>query len=118
MKSLLAAYEKAGLKSHPTKLEFGVEVTTKWGVELNGLTGKLRTPPLRVIFLSAVTLEIVRLRLMTVQLLESLVGSWIAVFLHRRRVLCVIDLAFEAMRGRQPTDVLAISPRLCAELLS
>ena len=40
-KKLLLAYSGAGLASHPSKLEFGVDVTTKWGAEVHGVKGEV-----------------------------------------------------------------------------
>ena len=93
-----------GLTSHPSKLEFGVEVASKWGVQIHGGRGEVRAPPTRALFLSIITAEVARLGLATTQLLESLVDSWISVFLQRRRALCTVDLVYDSLRGRAPTD--------------
>ena len=56
--------------------------------------------------------------LATAQLLESLVGSWISIFMQRRRALSTLDVVYDALRGRAPTYILQLSPMLKAELIS
>ena len=109
-KDLLAAYSDVNLTAHPGKLEQQATQSTKWGVHIDGATGYVRTPPERALFLASLTAEVVKLGLSTAALLESLVGSWVALFMQRRRCLCLLDLVYDALRGRDPTDVLQLSP--------
>ncbi len=46
----------------------------------------------------------------------SLVGSWVSAILRRRRCLCLVEVSYEAMRGRALDDVLRISAALRTEL--
>ena len=117
-KDLLAAYSDVNLTAHPGKLEQQATQSTKWGVHIDGATGYVRTPPERALFLASLTAEVVKLGLSTAALLESLVGSWVALFMQRRRCLCLLDLVYDALRGRDPTDVLQLSPLLREELMT
>ncbi|CAE7945157.1 unnamed protein product, partial [Symbiodinium necroappetens] len=63
-------------------------------------------------------LEAYRRALTTAQLLESLVGSWLSVFLLRRRLLASMVHVFSAVRGLGPNDIIRLSPELAAELSS
>ena len=50
-------------------------------------------------------------------LLYMLAGSWVSVFMYRRRLLAVMDLVFLSYRGRAPQDIIALSVPLRTELM-
>ena len=89
-----------------------------WGVHLDGRAGTVNSPFGRILFLAGVTAEVAALGYASVELLMSLVGSWISAMLSRRRTLCLLESVYEALRGRELSDVLRLSGRLRAELFS
>ena len=54
----------------------------------------------------------------SVSMLEALAGSWVSIFGVRRRLLCTMDLVFEALSIPDRTAILNLSPELKSELLS
>ena len=68
--------------------------------------------------LAGITAEVASLGYSSVELLMSLVGSWISAMLCRRRTLCLLEVVYEALRGRELDDVLRLSSKLRSELLS
>ena len=110
-------YIANGLCSHPDKEEVNATDLTSWGARCLGVTGWVSCPTSRIIYLTAFTVEVVRLGVATVALLESLGGSWVAVLMVKRRLLSVMDLIFEAGRGRSQNSVLRLSAELKTELL-
>ncbi|CAE7208910.1 unnamed protein product [Symbiodinium sp. CCMP2592] len=118
LNSVHAAYEAALLEANPKKGVRDAAAATFWGAKLCGDTGLLRPSPSRVWPLAFITARVATLGLVTRSLLESLVGSWTAVFLVRRRTLCLLDVAFEALRATRVGDVIRLSPALADELWS
>ena len=66
--------------------------------------------------LASITMMIVKLQFCTVALLEVLCGSWVAVLMYRKRMLCLLELCFTATRGRRAGDILHLSGDLQSEL--
>lgn len=85
---------------------------------MNGKLGTVNSPFGRVLFLAGITAEVASLGYSSVELLMSLVGSWISAMLCRRRTLCLLETVYEALRGRELDDVLRLSGKLRSELLS
>ena len=105
------AYSERKTFSHQLQASF-------WGVDVCGVSGLVRTAPARYWPLTLITLRVVQLGLASRGLLESLLGSWVAVFLLRRRLLSLVDLCFKAVMQGDPQTILRLSPELCAELVS
>ncbi|CAE7512666.1 unnamed protein product [Symbiodinium sp. KB8] len=117
----------AGASTVPTSTESQVSEdkvfsdSTKasfWGITVHGESGWVRPNPERLWPLMLITSRVVQLGLTTAQLLESLVGSWLSVFLLRRRLLASMVHVFSAVRGLGPNDIIRLSPELAAELSS
>ena len=51
-------------------------------------------------------------------ILAGVLGSWVSVFLLRRRLLSLLDVSFRAARFGEPQSVIRISPALASELTS
>ena len=51
-------------------------------------------------------------------LLHILFGSWVSVLLFRRRLPCLLDLIFDAVRGKHDEDIVQLSPSLRLGLIS
>ena len=62
-------------------------------------------------------LEVAELGYCTVGLLEIINGSWVSVYMYRKRLLCLMDLCFNAVKGRRAGDVLQLSNNLRQELM-
>ncbi|CAE7270722.1 unnamed protein product [Symbiodinium sp. CCMP2592] len=116
--SVHAAYVEARLEANPKKGVRDAAVATFWGAKLSGDDGLLRPSPSRVWPVAFVTARVAALGLVSRSLLESLVGSWTSIFLVRRRALCLIDVAFQALRATVPGDVIRLSAALSDELWS
>ena len=71
-----------------------------------------------MIYLVDVIVRIVELGVTTVMLLESVIGSVLSVQLSRRRLICLVVLAYEALRGAPSNAILRLSGALRLELLS
>ena len=52
----------------------------------------------------------------TVGRLESLISSVVAAHMHHRRLLCLLDLCYEGVRGRDQDAILRLSRNLRTEL--
>ena len=84
------AYKAAGLESHPGKaVRRCFSDGVLWGGAIDGLKGVVRAPLVRVVPLAVMTMAIAKLGFATVKTLEVLSGSWVSVFLFRRRLMCV-----------------------------
>ena len=113
------AYHKAGLPTNPKKAFYKETAASFWGISVDGIKGTMRPNPQRLWPLELITWRVVMLGLVTTSLLESLVGSWVSVFMQRRRMLSVLDLCFRAIHsGAAPDHVLRMSPALKDELVS
>ena len=88
------------------------------GGNINGKVGTANSPFGRILFLPGVTAEVASLGYASVELVMSLIGSWISAMLCRRRTLCLLETVHEALRGRAFDEVLRLSDRLRSELLS
>ena len=106
------------LTRHEQKAVWRKYSVVAWGVHCNGRVGTVNSPFGRILFLSGVTAEVAALGYASVELLMSLTGSWISAMLCRRRTLCLLETVYEALRGRELTDVLRLSGKLRMELLS
>ena len=115
---LEAAYNEVGLTTHPDKRDVRTFETVKWGLAINGITGLLHTPWTKVIYTCDLVVRIVELGVVTAALLESVVGCVLSFQLVRRRLICLVDLAYDALRGCEPGAILHLSPLLKQEMLS
>ena len=113
-----AAYVRAKLEANPKKGVTDSRDSSFWGAKLSGDSGLLRPNPSRVWPVALITARVASLGLVSRSLLESLIGSWTAIFLIRRRTLSLIDIAFEALRATAPGDVIRLSGGLVDELWS
>ena len=114
----LKAYREAPLKVSDDKVFCDATKASFWGITVHGESGWVRPNPERLWPLVLITSRVIQLGLTTAQLLESLVGSWLSVFLLRRRLLASMVHVFSAVRGLGPNDIIRLSPELAAELAS
>ena len=113
---LCEEYLQQGLLAHPRKTFRAEHEAEFWGCLANGVTGRVRANPKRVVPLVDLSLRVARLGLASVALLEVLAGGWISVLQTRRRMLCLVQYMYEAQRGRQQQDIVKLSPSLVEEL--
>ena len=110
--AMRAEYERHGVKLNVKKSTLRSFHHTVWGGEVDGLRGTTSSPKRRALCLAAITLQVITLGVASVALLEILNGSWVATLMHRRRMLCILDLRLNATRGRSQKDIVALSREL------
>ena len=113
---LLEEYLQRGLTAHPKKTFKSELQADFWGARCDGLTGRLRANPRRLVPLVDITCQVARLKFATMGLLEVLCGAWVSVLQVRRRLLCLLDELYSAQRGRERTDIISLSAPLVSEL--
>ena len=113
---LCEEYLQQGLLAHPRKTFRGETEAEFWGCCADGVSGRVRANPKRVVPLMELTIKTARLKVASVSLLEVLAGGWISVLQTRRRMLCLVQHLYEAQRGRSQQDVVALSAELIEEL--
>ena len=116
LSSALAAYDSAQLRYSAKKTFSDATQASFWGIDCCGSSGLVRPNPARYWPLVLITSRVLQLGLATRALLESLLGSWVSVLMVRRRMLCLADLCFKAVRYGTPQTVLRLSPELASEL--
>lgn len=119
MEMVLPEYKSWGLPLNDKK-EFRNQCCAGfWGVTVDGAKGLLRSSEARLWPLTLVTIRICRLGLVTRSLLESLCGSWLSIFMVRRRLLSLVNLVFAAISAcEDPGNVVRLSGALKSELMS
>ncbi|CAE7636023.1 unnamed protein product [Symbiodinium sp. CCMP2456] len=119
LRAALEAYDLAHLRYSPEKTFEDKTQASFWGVDCCGVSGLVRPNyPSRFWPLVLITTRVIQLGLATRSLLESLVGSWVSVFMVRRRLLSLVNLCFQVLREGSPQAILRLSPELKAELAS
>ncbi len=112
-------YEKVGLPVNEKKEFVDATKGSFWGCEIDGVKGIMRPNSVRLWPVMLITVRIVVLGLTTVGLLESLLGSWISIFMYRRRLLSLVSLCFEVVSGGlDKGHVVRLSSELRDELMS
>ena len=110
-------YKKVGLIPHPDKAFRDEEAASFWGADVDGSAGTVRGSLKRAIPLAWLLVRVAKLGYSTVELLQTLSGSLVSLFLFRRRLLCLLDMFFLATRGREANDVVKLTGRLKSEML-
>ena len=118
LRAALAAYDRASLRYSAEKTFEDKTQASFWGVDCCGTSGLVRPNPSRYWPLVLITTRVIQLGLATRALLESLVGSWVSVFMVRRRLLSLVNLCFQAVREGPAQAILRLGPELKAELAS
>ncbi|OLQ11504.1 hypothetical protein AK812_SmicGene4650 [Symbiodinium microadriaticum] len=118
VRGMLPRYISSGLVPHEKKTFYQKVQADFWGASLDGEVGQVRASLSRVLPVSLVTSMIVRIGLVSVALLEIVVGSWTSTFLFRRRLLSLLSVVYEPLqRGLPRSTVIRLSPELAEELL-
>ena len=85
-------YDEVGLETNPKKAFEDAALASFWGIDLDGEKGVMRSCNVRLWPAMMITLRVATSRLATVGLLESLAGTWVAIYGLRRRLFCLIDI--------------------------
>ena len=118
LRKALEVYEAAGLVPHPKKTFYGQSDGDFWGCSLNGKIGLVQCSLKRVIPVVFVTIGIVKMGIVSVGLLEVVIGCWTSIFLFRRRLLSLLNVCYEAFHRDLPrSTVIRLSEELALELL-
>ena len=119
MTAALDAYSESGLLTNPKKSFSASAHAAFWGCEVDGVKGTLRSSSTRFWPLFLITMRTACLGLATAGLLSSLAGSWISVFLIRRRLMSSMSLIFDAIsHAASDRQVIRLSTELINELLT
>ena len=110
-------YKKVKLIPHEEKSTRDCTRGEFWGVSIDGIEGTMRGSLKRAAPLMKVLLTVVEIGLATVGLLEIIAGGLISLFIHRRRLLSLLDQVYEAMKDRPQDMALRLWPALQEELL-
>ena len=86
------------------------------GASVDGLNGTVRFSCKKLVPLIELTLRTARIQHATVELLEILAGSWVAILQCRKRMMCLLDEIYVAQQGRPATAIVRLSPPLIDEL--
>ena len=118
MERALQRFSELGLIPHLGKTFFDTSEGEFWGSLFEGKTGYARASLKRAIPILFATVGILKLGVVTRNLLEVLVGCWTSCFLFRRRLLSLLNIAYQAVQaGEDRSEVLRLSSELQDELL-
>ena len=109
-------YHEVGLIPHDEKATREEVISEFWGAHLDGSRGLLRGSLRRAIPLAHIAMDVARLGYSSVELLQTLAGSFISLLLFRRRLLSIISAIFQAIRGRSARDIVRLSGEVRSEL--
>ena len=110
-------YVEVGLIPHPKKAFRDEGESSFWGADIDGVKGQVRGSLKRAIPLCGALLQVGKLGHVSVELLESLVGSLVSLFLFRRRLLCLLDAVYQTCQGRRGDALVKLSGRGIGEIL-
>ena len=119
MEAALHKFESLGLVPHRGKTFYQDLQSEFWGALFEGDRGFVRASLRRTIPLMFATVGVLKLGVVSLGLLETLIGSWTAVFLFRRRMLSLLNIVYEALQRSEQdrSSVLRLSEALSEELL-
>ena len=83
----------------------------------DGKTRILKPNPKRVTPLISLILKVLELGFCSARLLEAIVGGLVSALQIRRRLLCLLKAVYQALRGKQPSEVFRLNGEVSSELL-
>ena len=116
MKAVATKYEEVGLPRHSGKSVEDEIKSSFWGSQMDGEKGEVRPALTKCVPLARLTLQILRLGISSVSLLEILGGSYVAALQYRRRLMSSVEEIYAAQRGRARNQLIQMSPELKDEL--
>ena len=118
VRTMLTRYAEVGLEPHEKKTFFQEPSAEFWGASFDGIRGQVRASLSRILPICLVTGLVLRIGLISVGLLEVLIGCWTSAFLFRRRLLSILSVVYEPLqRCQSRSTVIRLSPELAEELL-
>jgi hypothetical protein len=117
VKAAEAAYDDVSLPRNLTKALRYARQALVLGGELDGFDGDLAAPRVKTLALCDLTLDVALGGIITRELLDVIVGSWIFVLLFRRCCLAILQIVFSEGLSRHPHEVFVMTSRLRHELL-
>lgn len=114
---MLEVYEDVGLMPNKEKSFRDETQASFWGADADGDRGHVRGSLKRAVPLANLILRVVEVGCGTVDLLQTITGCIISLFLYRRRFLAILDGIFESYRGRGRREVVKLSGRVKSDLL-
>ena len=109
MDEALARFESLGLTPHLGKTFFDDTEAEFWGSHFDGDAGTVRATLKRVIPIWFATIGVIKLGVVTLGLLETLVGCWTSIFLFRRRMLSILNICYTVLQTEGSAgDVFAV----------
>ena len=114
---IVDVYQKVHLLPHEEKATRDQVISEFWGVHLDGSRGQLRGSLKRSVPLAHIAMDVARLGYCSVDLMQTLIGSFISLLLFRRRLLAILNALFQTVRGREPHDIVRLSGEARSELL-
>ena len=116
LRSMCEEYTQKGLTAHPKKTFTCSDHAEIWGASVDGLSGTVRSSCKKLIPLIELTVRTARAQHATVELLEVLAGSWVAILQCRKRMVCLLDEIYMAQQGRPQNAIVHLSTALLDEL--
>ena len=114
---MIEVYEKVGLMPNKDKSFRDATQASFWGADADGARGHIRGALKRSLPLASLILKLIDVGCGTVDLLQTITGCIISLFLYRRRFLSILDGIFESYRGRKPREVVWLNGRVKTDLL-
>ena len=108
-----APYEEylcRGLNPHPKRIFREVAKTDIWGAHINGDSGIIRPAARRLVPLLHVTIQVARLAVASVVLLEIVCRAWMSILQFQRRMVR------HPQAEHDHTDLISLSAEIVAEL--
>lgn len=115
--NMRAEYRRLGMLVNIPKEKRRSFEHTAWGAHIFRDKGIVTAPRPRVVSPCVLTTIIAKLGYATIGILMHLAGSWSSVLLFRRRLLCLLDRVFGAMKGAAQDSIVRLSGELRSELL-
>ena len=109
-------YASVGLEAHPSKGFSNSSSASFWGADVCGTSGFVRATVCRAISLIWVTLQVIRLGVCSISLLEVLCGGFVSLFTFRRRMMSLIDVCYRIQSGRERCDIIRLPDELNSEM--
>ena len=119
MDAIMAKYAEVGLPTNEKKAFNNTTTGSFWGVQVDGAKGLVRANETRLWPLLLITMRVCSLGICTVGLLRSLAGSYISILSLRRRLLCTMNVIFDAISASlNDKQILRLSKDLIDELFT
>lgn len=116
MKAVADKYEEVGLPRHSGKSVVDELKSSFWGSQMDGDRGEVRPALTKCVPLARLTLQVLRLGICSVSLLEVLSGSYVAALQYRRRLMSSLEEIYAAQRNRSRNQLVRLSTELKDEM--